>query len=182
MADPFYGEIRAFAFAFAPQDWAYCAGQQVSVQQNQALAAVISTLYGGNLGQNYYNLPNLQGRAPMASGNGPGLTPRTIAENFGAETVTLTLSQLPVHTHTAIALAQTVGTGGTLTPTSSTMLGRTISAAAYAPVPASAPPLVELDDTTLAPSGEGHAHENRQPFLTLNMCICMNGVFPVRPS
>ncbi|GGB59005.1 tail protein [Tistrella bauzanensis] len=182
MADPFYGEIRAFAFAFAPQDWAYCIGQQVSVQQNQALAAVIGTIYGGNLGQNYFNLPNLQGQAPMGSGTGTGLTPRTVAQSFGTEAITLSISQLPVHTHTATALVQTVGTGGTLTPSSSTMLGRTISAAAYAPVPASAPPLVELDERTLDVSGQGQAHENRQPFLTLNMCICLNGYFPVRPS
>ena len=118
----------------------------------------------------------------MGSGTGLGLTLRTIAQSFGVETLTLTLSQLPVHTHTATALVQTVATGGTLTPSGSTMLGRTIGANAYAQVPTSTPPLVPLHDWTLAPTGGGQAHENRQPFLTLNMCICMNGVFPVRPS
>ena len=86
MADPFYGEIRAFAFPFAPADWAYCNGQSVSIQQNQALFAVIGTMYGGNVSQYIFNLPNLQGQVPVGPGMAPGLTPRTVAQPIGIET------------------------------------------------------------------------------------------------
>ncbi|MET4697953.1 microcystin-dependent protein [Constrictibacter sp. MBR-5] len=185
MADPFYGEIRAFAFPFAPVNWAYCNGQEVSVQQNQALFAVIGTMYGGNIAQYRFNLPNLQGQVAVGSGTGPGLTPRTVAQQLGSETVTLSISQIPPHTHTAQALNETVVTDATLTPSSDAMLGRALGATPYQPYPNPLPspsPVVMMDLRSLTQTGGNQAHENRQPALTLNFCICVYGeVFPVRP-
>ena len=186
MADPFYGEIRAFAFNYAPENWAFCAGQEVSVQQYQALAAVIGTMYGGNWAQNKFNLPNLQGQVPVGSGTGIGLTPRTVAQQIGSETTTLSISQIPPHTHTAQALNETVTTDATLTPSSNAMLGRALGATAYEPYPNPLPspsPVVMMDVRSLTQTGGNQAHENRQPSLALNFCICVYGeVFPVRPS
>ena len=186
MADPFYGEIRAFTFAFAPANWAYCAGQEIQIQQYQALAAVIGTMYGGNLSQNKFNLPNLQGQVAVGSGTGVGLTPRVVAQQIGTETVTLAISQIPPHTHTGQGLNETVRTDPTLTPSSAAILGRTVGGAAYAPYPNPLPspsPVVMMDVRSLTQIGSYQAHENRQPALTLNFCICVYGeVFPVRPS
>ncbi|AFK52050.1 phage tail protein [Tistrella mobilis] len=186
MADPFYGEIRAFTFAFAPANWAYCAGQEVQIQQYQALAAVIGTMYGGNLSQNKINLPNLQGQVAVGSGTGVGLTPRTVAQQIGTETVTLSISQIPPHTHTAQALNETATSDQTLTPSATAMLGRTANAAPYAQYPNPLPspsPVVMMDVRSLTQVGSYQAHENRQPALTLNFCICVyDGFFPVRPS
>lgn len=186
MADPFYGEIRAFTFAFAPANWSYCAGQEVQIQQYQALAAVIGTMYGGNLGQNRFNLPNLQGQVAVGSGTGPGLTSRVIAQHIGSESIVLSISQIPAHTHTAQAFNETVTGGETLTPSNTTMLGRATGAAPYSPYPSPLPspsPVVMMDMRSLAQTGGNEAHENRQPALTLNFCICVQGeVFPVRPS
>lgn len=183
MADPFTGEIRVFAFSFAPYDWAYCNGQQLTVQQNQALFAIINVQYGGSFQAQTYNLPNMVGRVPVGMGSAPGLTPRTIAQHFGVMAVTLSLSQIPVHSHDVNATIQTVTTGITLTPNASTVLGRTGAATPYGVVPNPLPspsPIVEMDPRSIGTAGGGHAHENRQPTLAMNFCICTSGYFPVR--
>ena len=98
MADPFYGEVRAFGFSFAPVNWAFCAGQTIQVQQNAALFSIIGNRFGGN-GTTNFMLPNLQGRAAMGAGTGPGLSSRNIGETLGTATETLTLAQIPAHSH-----------------------------------------------------------------------------------
>ncbi|MBL7650263.1 MAG: tail fiber protein, partial [Candidatus Hydrogenedentes bacterium] len=101
MADPFLGEIRAFAGNFAPLGWALCQGQLLPIAQNDALFALIGTTYGGD-GQTSFALPNLAGRIPIHQGAGPGLTPRALGEAGGSETVALGVPQLPSHSHVAI--------------------------------------------------------------------------------
>ena len=100
MSDPFIAEIRIFAGNFAPRGWAFCDGQLLSIAQNTALFSLVGTTYGGD-GRTTFGLPGLQGRAPMHSGNGPGLTQRRIGQNGGVPNVTLTSAQIPSHTHEA---------------------------------------------------------------------------------
>lgn len=186
--DPFIGEIRLLPFNFAPTGWALCNGQLLSISQNTALFSLLGTFYGGN-GQTTFALPDLRGRVAIASGNGPGLTPRTLGEQGGVEAVTLTTASMPGHTHTLNA-------GGTL---------RGKNAAGDQRSPSGAVPAAEssgvtatysdaLADASMKPggvslagtasaaaTGGGIPHENRQPALTLNYCIALQGVFPSRP-
>lgn len=181
MADPFTGEIRAFAFDYAPQDWAFCAGQTIAVQQNLALYAVIGTLYGGTPNQNF-KLPDLMGRAPMGAGHGPGLTPRTVSQAVGTVAETLQPMHMPPHNH-AIAVQAgnaTLGTPGGNFLAQRVTTGRPTTLPAYAP--ASGPLDAPLASGALAPFvGGGQPHSNMQPYLALNLCICLNGEYPVRP-
>src|SRR6266496_5051174 len=102
MADPFLGEIRIFAGNFAPRGWAVCNGQLLAISQNTALFSLLGTTYGGD-GRTTFGLPNLQGRAPMHQGQGPGLTPRTLGEQAGSQTVTLIANEMVSHNHAMVA-------------------------------------------------------------------------------
>src|SRR3712207_1712544 len=102
MADPFLAEIRIFPYTFQPKAWAWCDGQLLPLSQNTALFALLGTMYGGD-GKSTFALPDMQGAAPMADGQGPGLTQRTVGESGGSDTVTLLQSEMPVHTHSAQA-------------------------------------------------------------------------------
>lgn len=185
MADPFTGEIRAFAFDYAPQDWAFCNGQTIPAQQNPVLYTVIGNRYGGTAKQNF-NLPNLMGHAPMGQGSGPGLTPRTVGQATGTDTVALTAAQIPPHSHTIAVLA---GNATTAAPPGNFLaMGNKPAGFGTLPQPTYAPgPLTAPLDTPLAPTalttfqGGGQAHSNMQPYLALNLCICLNGEFPVKP-
>ena len=179
MADPYYGEIRAFAFDYAPQDWAFCAGQTMPVSQNQVLFAVIGNVYGGD-GRTTFNLPNLQGRTVMGQGTGPGLSQRRVADSVGTRVVPLSLAQLPSHVHdvnvesdnatatdaTGASWARAVGTGAKPAP---------VNLYSTSPVDKS------LSPAAVSQVGGGLAHDNMQPYLTLNLCISLSGEFPVRP-
>lgn len=185
MADPFTGEIRAFAFDYPPQDWAFCNGQTMLAQQNPALYAVIGNRYGGTSPQNF-KLPDLLGQAPMCQGTGIGLTPRTVGQGTGTPAVTLTAAQLPPHSHTITVLA---GSATAETPSGNFLaMGnkpaspRPQAVSAYAPGPLTAPLDIQLAPTALSPfQGGGQPHSNMQPYLALNMCICLDGEFPVKP-
>lgn len=163
MAEPFLSEIRIFSFNFPPRGWALCNGQLLLIQQNQALFSLLGTTYGGN-GMTNFALPNLQGRVPIHVGNG-----HTLGEAGGQEGVTLTTNQLPTHTHLAIGSANAAG----VTIPSNNLLSQS-PAGLYAP-PAS---LVALDASSVSSIGGSQAHENRQPYLTLNFCIALQGIFP----
>lgn len=181
MADPFYGEIRAFAFNFAPMDWAFCQGQSIAVAQNQALYSIIGNLYGGTPNQNF-NLPDLRDRAPMGQGSGPGLTPRPLAQAVGTSSETLLSAHMPPHSH-AIAVQSsnaTVGTpNGNFLAAAITAGARPSSKSAYSPEAAAA----ELASTALTPlQGGGQEHSNMQPYLALNLCICLQGIYPIKPN
>ncbi|RYY14459.1 MAG: phage tail protein [Cytophagaceae bacterium] len=177
--DPFVGEIRLMAITFAPRGWAACQGQTMSIAQNTALFSLLGTQYGGD-GRTTFGLPNLSGRTYVGAGQGAGLSPYPQGAATGTEGVTLTLDQMPAHTHTLTptTLPVNTGTGGQSTPVGGY----------YAQAPGSTP--YSLDGggnmapdvlTGMAtPIGNGQAHENRMPFLTLQYCIATQGIFPQR--
>jgi microcystin-dependent protein len=173
VADPFVAEIRMFPFNFAPRGWAFCDGQLLPLSQNTALFSLLGTTYGGN-GKSNFALPDLQGRAPMHPGQGPGLSLHDLGESAGAETVTLLESEIPSHTH---ALSAQAVPGDTPTPDAG-VHARVIGATPYQP-PAAAP-LVAMSDQALAAVGGDQPHNNMMPYLTLNFCIALQGVFPPR--
>ncbi len=173
MADPFVAEIRIYPFNFAPRGWAFCDGQLLPISQNTALFSLLGTTYGGN-GTSTFALPDLQGRAAMHPGQGPGLSPRDLGETGGSETETLLASQMPNHGHSLMSLPVP---GDSPTPTGGS-LARTIGATPYAP--SAGAPLVALSPNALAAVGGNQPHNNMQPYLTLNFCIALQGVYPPR--
>jgi microcystin-dependent protein len=175
--------VQAFAFGFAPKNWLPCAGQLLAIQTNQALFSLLGTTYGGN-GTTTFALPDLRGRAPMHSTNatGSGLTSRTLGERSGSETVTLLTTQMPLHTHTAVTTASqpcqsaagnNESPAGTF-PAANAPTANTYSSTSNATMGA---PTVS---TTINPAGGSQAHPNLPPYLTLNFCIAVFGVFPSR--
>jgi microcystin-dependent protein len=174
MADPFVAEIRIFPFNFAPKGWAWCDGQLLPLSQNTALFSLLGTTYGGN-GKSNFALPDLQGRAPMHPGQGPGLSLHDLGETGGSETVSLLESEIPSHPHTMMAssdvadnnapagkmAAKPAGRGNNLYITNTT-------------------PLVAMSPNALAPAGGDQPHNNMQPYLTFYFCIALQGVFPPR--
>ncbi|HMM66071.1 MAG TPA: tail fiber protein [Dokdonella sp.] len=173
MADPFVAEIRIFPFNFAPRGWAWCDGQLLPISQNTALFSLLGTTYGGN-GASNFALPNLQGRAPMHPGQGPGLSLHDLGENGGSETVTLLESEMPAHAHALSAQAVPADSPNP----QSAVHARVIGATPYRP-PAGAA-LVAMSDQALAPIGGDQPHNNMQPYLTLNFNIALQGVYPPR--
>lgn len=174
---PFIGEVSILPYTYAPMDWADCNGQQVNIQQYNTLFAVIGILYGGD-GQTYFNLPNLIGRIPMHQGQGPGLSPRTIAATNGAPTSTLSQSQMANHSHDLAVereATESASPGGNYPGTFA--VGGT-GVGIYQTTTVSNP--VTMNPLSLAASGSGLAHENRQPFLAMRFCIAMQGIFPSR--
>ncbi len=169
MADPFVAEIRMFPFNFAPQGWAFCDGQLLPISQNTALFSLLGTIYGGN-GLSTFALPNLQGRAAMLHGQGPGLSLRDQGEEGGTETVTLLESEIPSHSHTL---------RGSLEDNDSTLPGGQSYgnlSVLYHPGPAN----TNLAAQALSPVGGGLPHSNMMPYLTLNFCIALQGIYPPR--
>ena len=167
MADPFLAEVRIFPYNFAPRGWAFCNGQLLPISQNTALFSILGTMYGGN-GQTTFGLPNLQGRTPIGTGQGPGLSHYDTGETGGTESVTLTAQELPSHTHTLMASSAAATSG---VPDGTAVLATT-SAAVYAPA---------QNLVTMAPLGSaGQPHPNRQPYTVLNFCIAVQGIFPAR--
>ena len=174
MADPFVAEIRIFPFNFAPRGWAWCDGQLLPLSQNTALFSLLGTTYGGN-GKSNFALPDLQGRAPMHPGQGPGLSLHDLGETGGSETVTLLESEIPAHAHTLRASAEDADADN---PTPSNSLGGSIGISLYqGPSPSVA---TSLAPQALAPAGGDAPHNNMQPFLTFYFCIALQGVFPQR--
>jgi len=172
MADPFVAEIRIFPFNFAPKGWAWCDGQLLPLSQNTALFSLLGTTYGGN-GKSNFALPDLQGRAPMHPGQGPGLSLHDLGETGGSETVTLLESEIPSHSH---ALRAFNDVGEDRIPSASESLARSTGGLLYA-APGST---VSLAPEALAPAGGDAPHNNLQPFLTFYFCIALQGVFPPR--
>jgi|SRR5690554_29857 len=173
MADPFVAEIRLFPFFFSPRGWARCDGQLMPLSQNTALFSLLGTNYGGN-GKSNFALPDLQGRAPMHPGQGPGLSLRNIGESGGSDAVVLLESQIPSHTHT---LSTVGGTPTSRSPASATWAGNARS------------PLLAYSDAatdsvmsahSTSAGGGGHPHNNMQPYLAMCFCIALQGVYPPR--
>jgi len=181
--DAYTGEIRAFGFDFAPQDWAFCNGQSMNVAQYQALYSVIGLTYGGTPGVSF-NLPDLRGRAAMAAGTGTGLTPRALNAATGTRGVALTVAQMPMHNHSLKANNTPNATLMAATPGPTTALSRVVIAGSSPLSIAENFSNVSAPNTTLAQqaigsAGGNSAHDNVQPLLVMNFCICLNGYYPV---
>ncbi|MEO6039226.1 MAG: tail fiber protein [Saprospiraceae bacterium] len=172
MADPFVAEIRIFPFNFAPTGWAFCNGQLLPISQNTALFSLLGTFYGGN-GQSTFALPDMQGNAPMHPGQGPGLSLRDLGEVSGSETVTLLTSEIPIHKHNMVSINDI----GDINVPTANGLARSAGASVYT---TAASPVVLMAPNALAPAGGDLPHNNRQPYLTLNFCIALQGVYPPR--
>ncbi|CAM3458245.1 tail fiber protein [Nocardioides dubius] len=173
MADPFVAEIRLFPFNFAPRGWALCQGQLLPISQNTALFSLLGTMYGGN-GQTNFALPDLQGQVAMSAGQGPGLSEYVEGQTGGSATVTLLQSEMPTHAHQVRAASTSADLRA---PTGTRVLAAPGSGAAYAP---GGGPTTTMAPQTLTPSGGDHPHNNLMPYLTLNYCIALQGVFPPR--
>jgi microcystin-dependent protein len=171
MSEPFIGEIHMMANTYAPRNYAYCNGQVLPIQQNTALFSLLGTQFGGN-GTSTFALPNLQGRAAMGAGAGPGLTPRTIGEAGGSEAVSLLSTQMPGHSHGLAAQSSPADRGNAL----GARLAQTADDVYAAPV-AGGP----LAAGALAAVGGGQPHNNMQPFLAIGFVIALQGIFPSRP-
>jgi len=163
MAEPFLSEIRIMSFGFPPKGWALCDGQLLPINQNQALFSLLGTTYGGD-GRVNFALPNLQGRVPMHMGSG-----HTLGERGGEQGHTLSIAEIPTHTHVATATSVT----GDLAPPTAHLL-----ASSPAKIYDAAANLVALQPGTVGNVGGSQAHLNMQPFLVLNFSIALQGIFP----
>jgi microcystin-dependent protein len=172
--DPFVAEIRIFPFNFAPKGWAFCDGQLLPLSQNTALFSLLGTTYGGD-GKSNFALPDMQGNAPMHPGQGPGLSLHDLGETGGSETVSLLESEIPSHSHAVMAA---VNPALLFMPASTTSLARSQNENLYQTVVNTN--IVSLSDNAIAPAGGDQPHNNMQPYLTLNFCIALQGVFPPR--
>lgn len=174
MATPFIGEIKTFGFNFAPRNYAFCDGRSLNIAQNTALFSLIGTSYGGN-GTTTFRIPDLRGRVSNHQGSGPGLTPYTLGEQSGAETVSLLVANLPAHTHTLRA-DSVISSAASGSSPSSTFLANSARTSRYVTGTANS----ALNGTAIVSQGSGVAHENMQPYLALNYCIALTGAFPSR--
>jgi microcystin-dependent protein len=174
MANPFLAEIRIFPFNFPPKGWAFCDGQIMVISQNTALFSLLGTTYGGD-GKSNFALPNMQGNAPMHPGQGPGLSLHDLGESSGSDTVTLLESEMPQHSHSVVG---TTTSSNSDVPMPTNTLGKSNGGFAY--VPPAGQTIVQLDPNTIAPAGGDQPHNNLMPYLTLNFCIALQGVYPPR--
>jgi microcystin-dependent protein len=166
----YIGQVILFAGNFAPRAWAFCNGQLLSIAQNTALFSILGTTYGGN-GQTTFALPDLRGRAPVHSGQGPGLTNRDLGANGGAEAVSLDVGQMPPHVHPLRAT--------TTTATSTIPSGRVLAAAPGRNIYGTNANTA-FAGGMIREAGGGQPHGNMQPWLCLNYIICIEGIFPSR--
>ena len=166
MADPFLGQITMFGGNFAPRGWAFCNGQLLAISTNQSLFALLGTIYGGD-GRTSFALPDLRGRTAIHPGSGV-----TLGSRIGTEQVVLSPNEMPAHTHEAVL------TASTQVPTTNDPTGNVLAAAPF--YQEQAPNSEMSSNAALVSSSGGGAHENMQPFLTLNYILALQGVFPSR--
>lgn len=170
MAEPYIGEIRMFAGNFAPRTWAFCDNNLIPVNDNQALFSLLGDRYGGD-GRSTFALPDMRGRLPINQGSGPGLTPRQIGERVGAEQVSLTVPQMPSHSH---QLQASNNTADSVEPQSRVLAnGQTIYSSANAN-------LVAMSPNQVGSCGGNQPHNNVMPFLCVNFIIALQGLYPDR--
>ena len=165
MAEPFLSEIRIFSFGYAPRGWAMCNGQFLPINQNQALFSLLGTTYGGN-GQTTFALPDLRARTPIHVGSG-----HTLGEKAGEQAHTITQAEMPTHIHSANATTAAATAGN---PAANRLLSQSTQAALYA----NPSNLTAMDPASIGGVGGSQAHLNMQPYLALNMCIALQGIFP----
>ncbi|AWK03649.1 phage tail protein [Flavobacterium crocinum] len=169
--DPFVAEIRIFSFNFPPRGWAFCNGQLLPLSQQTALFSLLGTTYGGD-GKSTFALPDLQGRTPMHPGQGPGLSLHDLGETGGSETVTLLESEIPYHTHSLMAATSN---SQSITPTNNS-LGRGNPLRVYSTGASN----TDMSATSINPTGGSTPHNNMMPYLTMNFCIALQGIYPPR--
>ena len=174
MTDAFVAEIRIFPVNFPPQGWAFCNGQLLPISQNTALFSLLGTTYGGD-GKSTFALPDLQGCVPVHEGQGPGLSERFLGEQGGSDTVTLLESEMPVHTH---ALAASAASAVSRSPSAELFANESGGVNSYAPL---TPPTALLAAAACGPAGGDQPHNNMAPYLVVNFCIALQGIFPQRP-
>jgi len=180
MADPFVAEIRIFPFNFSPRGWAFCNGQLMPISQNTALFSLLGTTYGGD-GKSNFALPNLQGSAPMHPGQGGGLSLHNLGEMSGSETITLLQTEMPIHNH--LVQATTIN-GNSDQPAGAILARGNFSfqgSSGSVPLYSNDAPDTDMNLQALQVAGADLPHNNMQPYLTLNYCIALQGVFPARP-
>jgi microcystin-dependent protein len=179
MANPYLGEIRCFGFQFAPVGWAACNGQLIAIATNTALFSILGTTYGGD-GVTTFGLPNLQGRIPMHWGNGPAGFNTVIGETQGATTVTLTTTQIPSHTHSITAAD--LPPGGIVERVASPAGGSAYLADSSPDAVWNKTPTVNaaFSSKAIGVTGGSQPHDNTQPYLAVNFCIALEGIFPSR--
>jgi len=171
--DAFVAEIRILPYNFAPRGWAWCDGQLMPLAQNAALFSLLGTTYGGD-GVSTFALPDLRARVPMHPGQGPGLSPHDLGERGGSEIVALSESEIAAHIHSLVASSN----DGDLTiPTPQRVLAKSVGQNLYA----SAAGLTAMAPGALSSTGGGAPHNNLQPYLTVNFCICLEGEYPPHP-
>jgi microcystin-dependent protein len=182
MAEPFLGSIALFPYNFAPFKWAFCAGQVMSISQNTALFSLLGTMYGGN-GVTTFALPDLRGTVPISAGQGPGLSDYAQGEFTGSETVTLSYNENGVHSHTmncTTAQATISSSSGNQLATAQSGGGHT--GFTNAQIYSTNPPSGQIGNSnSISFAGGSQAHNNIQPYQTLNYCIALSGIFPQRP-
>jgi microcystin-dependent protein len=175
MASPFVAEIRIFPFNFAPVGWALCNGQTMPINQNTALFSLLGTTFGGD-GKTTFALPNLQGSAPLMPGQAPGLSPYSLGQTGGETNVTLTQNQMPSHRHTVKANS---GPGTQSSPANADWASASVarqSTKLYAVGESN----TTMSAQALSSTGGSQPHNNMPPYLVLNFCIALQGVFPPR--
>jgi microcystin-dependent protein len=182
MSEPFLGQIEMFGFGFAPRNWAFCAGQTLSIQQNQALFALLGTTYGGN-GSTNFMLPDLRGTVPLGVGSMPSQGTFTLGQTGGEERHVLTSREVPSHTHSLMANSKADPANSVNLVGPTVVLGPTRTGT-NPPVPmpiyvTDADPSAAMDASAIGAMG-GQPHENRMPSLVVNFCIALNGIFPSR--
>ncbi len=176
MSEPFLGEIKIWSLGFAPTGWALCNGQTMAINQNTALFSLLGTYYGGD-GFSTFRLPDLQGKVVVGAGTGPGTSTYLVGQTGGEAAHTLTVAEIPQHTH-PVKAATVAGTsvapaaGSTFAADGSTHPTKPYNSATAAG-PAMAP-------TSIQPAGNSQPHENQMPYLVLNFCIALAGIFPSR--
>lgn len=173
MSEPFLGQICTFGFNFAPRGWAFCNGQLLPISQNSALFALLGTIYGGD-GRTTFALPNLQSRVPIHFGQGPGLSSYSIGQQGGSENNTLTIQQMPSHNHSLTAHGEDANSSSPTNNRPATAIGSPSPPSIYSN---------QAADTNMQPTGNTGGNQpvnNLQPYLAINFCIALVGIFPSR--
>ncbi len=178
MTQPFLGQLQAYGFPFAPRGWAQCNGQLMAIQQSAALFSLLGSMYGGN-GTTTFALPNLQSCVPMHFGTSPAGETYYQGELAGEETVTLTLNMLPIHSHAIVGASQSGNAGDPSTGGALANIGKAGGGTGN-PYYAPNTPTQPLNPLSLGPAGGNQPHSNIQPYLAINWCIALNGIFPSR--
>lgn len=177
--DPFVAEIRAFGFSFAPKGWAQCNGQILPINQNTALFALLGTTYGGD-GRSTFALPNLQGNVAVSSGQATGGSTWYLGEQMGTTSVTLIQTEMPMHNHVLmVSSTRATGTGAAGQQLAQGFKG-TLSSAVQAKMYSTGAASTQLNPQSLSVAGGGQPHNNMMPYLAINFCIALQGVFPQR--